>query len=455
LTWAALLCALAALQVSAADTRPAWLAAYQEPCARILGEALSDTFAWRRLAELGDAFGPRLSGSPALERAIAWAVAEMKKDGLENVRAEPVMVPHWVRGAESAEMTQPVAQRLVMLGLGMSVGTPPQGIEAETLIVRSLDDLDRQGQAARGRIVVFNVPFTNYGETVRYRTGGASKAASYGAVAMLLRSVGPPGFQTPHTGTLVYDEAQPKIPAAAITVEDAERLQRIQDRGTRAVVRLKMEARLLPDAPSANVVGEIRGREKPDEIVVFGGHLDSWDVGTGSTDDGGGAIATWDALRILKTLNLRPRRTLRVVLFTNEENGGRGGQGYLDAHRSELANHVAMLEADSGVFRPLGFGLTANAASMDAVRAAATLLSAIGADRVTDGGGGADIAPSIDAGKAIAPMSLQVDGSKYFLVHHTPADTIDKIDPTDLQRCVAALAVMGYVVADMPERLAR
>ena len=249
---------------------------------------MGSTFAWQRLAVLTDTFGSRLSGSPALERAIRWAIEEMKRDGLENVHAERVMVPKWVRGAESADIVEPAQHPLVMLGLGDSVGTPPEGIQAEVLTVHGFEELDAKSRQARGRIVFFNVSFTTYGETVRFRANGPSRAARYGAVAMLIRSVGPPGLRTPHTGALQYVSDAPKIPAAAITTEDADRIQRMTDRGSRVVVRLKMEAHFEEDAESANVVGEIRGREKPDEIVVVGGHLDSWDVGTGATDDGGG-----------------------------------------------------------------------------------------------------------------------------------------------------------------------
>lgn len=436
-----------------AQPRPdlSWLDPYRDAASRLIGEALSDHFAWRRLAELGDTFGHRLSGSANLERAIAWSLDEMKRDGLENVRAEQVMVPHWVRGDERLEIVEPPRHDLVLLGLGGSVGTPPGGLEAEPLVVRSFEELDAAGPRARGRIVVYNVPFTTYAETVVYRSTGASRAARHGAVAALVRSVGPAGLRTPHTGALRYDEALPKVPAAAVTAEDADRLQRMQDRGTRVRLRLTMGARTLPDAVSANVVAEIRGRERPEELVVVGGHLDSWDVGTGSTDDGGGCIVTWEALRLMKKLGLRPRRTVRVVLFTNEENGLAGGNAYLERYRSELRHHVLMLESDSGVFRPSGFGFTGSESGRATVSAIATLLRGIGADRIAAGGGGADIGPSVREGR-IPAMSLMVDGN-YFLVHHTPADTIDRIDPNGMARCAAAIAVMTYVVAEMPQRL--
>jgi carboxypeptidase Q len=432
--------------------RPApWIAAYSEPAARLIGEALSSTFAWDRLALLGDTFGHRLSGSKALEDAIQWAVQEMKKDGLENVHTEPVKVPHWVRGQESLEMTSPRRHALVMLGLGHSVGTPPDGIEAEVMVVRTFQELDAASAKVRGRIVLFNAPFTNYSDTVQYRTAGPSRAASLGAVAVLVRSVGPPGLRIAHTGALRYAEGVPQVPAAAISTEDADRLQRMQDRGTLVPLRLKMEATLLPDADSFNVVGELRGRERPDEVVVVGGHFDSWDVGTGSTDDGGGCVVTWEAVRLMKKLNLRPRRTVRVVLWTNEENGTRGALAYRDRYKDQLSNHVLMLESDSGVFRPTGFGFTGSDAARAKVKEIATLLRGLQVDRIGPSGEEADIGPSMQAGN-IPGMSLEVEGN-YFLIHHTEADTVDKIDPLDMARASAAIAVMVYVVADMPERL--
>jgi carboxypeptidase Q len=426
---------------------------YRAPAGRIIGTALTNDKAYARLAHLTDHIGHRLSGSQNLERAIEWAVTEMKRDGLDNVRAEKVMVPHWVRGEESLEVITPAPRKLTMLGLGNSVATPAEGITAEAVVVRSFDELATLGERVRGKIVVYNVPFSNYGATVRYRSSGASRAARYGAVAAIVRSITPVSLQTPHTGAMIYDEEQPKIPAAAITIEGAEFLQRMHDRGERLTLRLKMEAKFLPDTESANVIGEIKGSERPDEVVLVSGHFDSWDVGQGAHDDGGGCIIVWEAVRLVKELGLRPRRTIRVVLYTNEENGLRGGNAYRDAHRAELSKHILAIESDSGVYRPRGFGLAATAPPQ--VRAnlqeIARLLAGIGADHIAESGGGADIGPIMREG--VVGASLNVDGSSYFDIHHTPADTLDKIDPKHLALCVATMAVLAYTVADIPQPL--
>ncbi len=427
--------------------------AYRDAAARIIGAALTNDTAYRRLAHLTDNIGHRLSGSKGLEQAIEWALAEMRKEGLENVRAEKLMVPHWVRGNESLEMLRPIPHKLPMLGLGNSVSTPPEGITAETIVVRSFDELDALGEQVRGKIVVYNVPFTTYGATVRYRGAGASRAARYGAVAALVRSITPVSLQTPHTGAMSYDEKFPKIPTAAITIEGAELLQRNQDRGTPSQLRLKMEAKFLPDVESANVVAELRGSERPDEIVLVGGHLDSWDVGQGAHDDAGGCIVVWEAVRLLKELGLRPRRTIRIVLFTNEENGLRGANAYRDTHRAELSKHVLAIEADSGTYRPLGLGLAAKAppqarANLEEI---AKLLRGIRADQIGPDGGGADIGPIMREG--VIGAGLNVEGTHYFDIHHTEADTLDKIDPRDLALCIATVAVFAYTVADMPQAL--
>jgi carboxypeptidase Q len=426
---------------------------YRAAAARIIGAALTSDRAYSRLAHLTDHIGNRLSGSKNLERAVEWAITEMKRDDLDNVRAEKVMVPHWVRGEESLEMISPIPRKLQMLGLGNSVGTPAEGIAADVVVVRNFEELDRLGEQVRGKIVVYNAPYVNYGATVEYRLRGASRAARYGAVAALVRSITPVSLQTPHTGAMSYDPNQPKIPTAAITIEVAEFLQRMNDRGDHPRLRLKMDAKFLPDAESANVIAELRGSEKPDEIVLISGHFDSWDVGQGAHDDGGGCIVAWEAARLLKELGLKPRRTIRVVLYTNEENGLRGGNAYLDAHRAEVTKHILAIESDSGVYRPEGFGLaeTAPLQVRSNMMEIAKLLSGIGADQIAASGGGADIGPMMREG--VIGASLDVDGARYFDIHHTPADTLDKVNPRELALCVATMAVMAYVVADLPESL--
>jgi carboxypeptidase Q len=317
----------------------------------------------------------------------------------------------------------------------------------------------------RGRIVLYDVPFTRYGETVRYRSQGANRAAARGAVAALVRSVGPVSLRTPHTGAMgQYVDSLPKIPAAAVSIEDAAMMHRLLRRGERVRVHLKMGARTLPDTLSHNVIGEIRGRERPDEVVVVGGHIDSWDVGSGAQDDGGGCVISMEALRLIKQLGLRPRRTLRCVLWTNEENGLRGGQAYADSLGPSVGRHVAAVESDGGVERPTGFefgALRAGTDSTDAPRVALAvarakeigrLLTGLGADRIADNGGNADIGPLMRRG--VLGVAHRTTGEHYFDWHHTPADTPDKVDPIELRKNVAALAVMVFVLADMPEALA-
>ena len=428
-------------------------AQYRATAERIIAAALADSAAYARLAELSDRFGHRFSGSDALERALDWILAEMRRDGLANVRGEPVMVPVWVRGEESAELVAPRAQRLPVLGLGGSVATPPGGITADVLVVGSFEELTARAAEAHGKIVLFDVPFTTYGETVRYRSDGAVAAARAGAVASLIRSVTPNSQRSPHTGMMEYADSVARIPHAALTVEDAMMLHRMQDRGERIVVRLRMNARELPDRESRNVIGELVGRERPDEVVVLGGHIDSWDVGQGAMDDGGGVVAAWEVLRVLTRLGLTPRRTIRVVGWTNEENGLRGGTAYRDAHRAVLDRHVLAIESDAGVFAPEGFGFTGSDAAFSLVQQVGTLLECIGAGRITRGGGGADIGPIMREG--VPGMGLDVDGTRYFWYHHTNGDTVDKLDPREMGLCVAAMAVMAYVVADWPERLPR
>jgi carboxypeptidase Q len=426
----------------------------KDNAAKLIDAALSSDRGFERLTYLGDHFGNRLSGSESLERTIDWILETMKKDGLENVRSQPVMVPHWVRGDEYVQLLSPRERELPMLGLGGSIGTPAEGITAEALVVKSFDELKERSDEAKGKIIVFNAPFTSYGETVRYRVNGAVAAAKVGAVASLIRSVGSYSIQTPHTGVMHYAEGVRKIPHAAITIEDAKMLQRMQDRDEPIKLKLFMEARTLPDAPSRNVLAEIKGSEYPNEVVVLGGHIDSWDVGQGVMDDGGGCVAAWEAVLLMKELGLRPKRTVRVVNWTNEENGLQGGKTYRDSVVSKgVEKHVLAIETDSGVFDPKGFGFSGSDEAFQILKQLSPLLNPIDAGEIVKGGGGADISPLMKDG--VPGMGLRVDGSKYFWFHHTDADTIDKLDKESFNKCVATLAVAAYVVADLDQPLPR
>lgn len=409
---------------------------------------------WSRLLYFVDTYPQRLSGSQMLEESLDWIVGELNKDGFDRIEEQPVMVPHWVRGEESLTMLAPLNRKLPMLGMGNSVGTGPGGITAGVIVVASFDELKARASEVPGKIVLFNVPFTTYGPTVQYRIQGPIEASRLGAVAVLVRAVGPFSMQTPHTGNTRYEAGVKPIPGAQISIEDAEWMHRDALRGRTIRVHLQMDAESKPDALSRNIIAEIRGSEKPDEIVVFGGHIDSWDVGQGVMDDAGGCFVAWEALRAMKEAGIRPKRTIRLVFWTNEENGLRGGEVYKDsvAARGELENHALAMESDSGVFDPLGFGFTGSDAAFEVMKEIGTLLEPIGAGVITRGGGGADIAPLNRAGNV--PMAgLNVDGTKYFWYHHTHADTVDKLDRSDVEECAKAMEILAYAAADIDANL--
>jgi carboxypeptidase Q len=435
---------------------------YRAPAARIIAAAIADRGAYAKLQQLTDHIGHRLSGSPELDRAIAWAVQTMKDDG-HDVHTEKAMVPHWVRGPEDAAIIQPVSRPLHVLGLGGSVSTGRGGITAPIVVVKDWDELEAKKEAVKGAIVVYNAPMpawteekgSGYGQTVEYRTRGPSRAAKLGAVATLVRSVTAHSLDTPHTGAMHYEDGIAKVPAGALTVEDTLLLARLAAEGP-VRIHLHLESQQLPDAPSANVIGELRGKQRPDEVVVISGHLDSWDVGAGAHDDGAGVATCMQTITVLKRLGLVPRRTIRVVLWTNEENGTKGAKAYAAEHEAELAKHVLALETDSGGFTPRGFDVSvkdpaAQARVRERIADIATLLKGIGVRRVVDGHGGADIGHLGPGGVPL--VGLDVEGRTYFDIHHTQADTLDKVDPAQLAADVAAVAVLAYVVADMPERV--
>ena len=426
---------------------------YQFISGDIIDLALSDSTAYQRLGYMCDSFGPRFSGSKNLEKAINWIIKTMKEDGLSNVQGQYVKVPAWIRGKESAVMLQPFKKELNILGLGGSVGTPKGGIISRVVVVNDSLELKKKEKEVRGNIVLFNMPFVSYGETVSYRYSGASLAAKYGAKASLIRSIGDWSMDTPHTGAMRYKENIPKIPHVALTIEDALMIGRIFDRGSPVVLKLDMKSKTVPDRLSRNVIAEIKGSLYPDEVVVLGGHIDSWDVGQGAHDDGGACVAAWQALNIINTLDLKPKRTIRCVLWTNEENGGRGSKAYVENYINELDKHTVAIESDNGVFDPEGFGFTGSKKARSVVSEISKLLKTIGAGKITEGGRAADIGPLNDRGVPV--MSLKVDNSKYFWYHHTSADTFDKIDFDSYNKCVAAMTVMAFVIADLDEPLSR
>ena len=398
--------------------------------------------AWQRLARLCDDIGARPAGSAAYLAATVWAETELRADGLTTARREPVTHPVWSRGAESLTLLSPFTRPLAVLGLGGTVGTPP--LEAAVVVVRSFEDLS---PAVKGKIVLYNVPMAqgdpavpHYGAAVAYRGQGASRAAAFGAVGVMVRSVTQRSLYTPHTGAMHYDEGQPRIPAVAITTEDADQIDRLTGRGIEVRVRLALGAAWLPDATGANVVAEIRGSEHPEEIVLISAHLDSWDVGCGAHDDGAGVVEVLGAMRAIAALGVPPRRTIRAVLYDNEEHGLSGGQAYAAAHGTEV--HRVAMETDLGGGRPLSWSSDGTEAQQAWLTAA---LAPMGLP-VAGKGGGADISTL----EGVLQVGMRPDDSHYFDVHHTNADTVDKVDPVALRAGVAAVAGFAWLTANTP-----
>jgi hypothetical protein len=425
---------------------------------RLIGAALTEGHAYARLAELTDGIGPRLSGSEGEQAAVQWAKRSFEADGVK-VWLEPVKVPRWVRGEESARVLGSErfrAHPLSILALGGSVGTPAEGLTAELIEVRSLEEVAALGDKVKGKLVLFNhamAEAADYGRYAGLRTRGASVAAKAGAVGVLVRSLATASLRSPHTGAMRYEEGVARIPAAAVSVEDAELLHRLLAGGP-VKVELKLGCQTLPDADSFNVVAEVPGREKPREVVLLGAHLDSWDVGTGAHDDGAGVVMVMETARLLSKLKPAPRRTVRVVLFANEENGLRGGRAYAEAHAAELEQHVAALEMDAGGFRPVGVVLRAGPGGAELVQPWLRPLEGLGAGSILPGeAGGADLSPLVPA--RVPFVGVRVDSSRYFDVHHSEADTLDKVDPKALAQSTAAVAWVSYVLAEVPGVLPR
>jgi len=429
--------------------------------------ALADDYAYQQTAHLTDNIGARPVGSPAAAAAVQYVASELRRLGLE-VQLEEVKVPSWIRGIDRAELVeyakQPPAtiQNIVLTALGGSVPTPPSGITAEIVVVRSFDDLKQLGrETVSGKIVLFNVPFDAqkaaagmageaYGEAVAYRAAGPKAAAESGAIACLVRSVGGADYRLPHTGW-----SEPAgIPAAAVTSEDADLMTRLATQG-KIRMHLTLTSQTGPDSISYNVIGDLKGSEHPEQVVLLSGHLDSWDLGTGALDDAVGVAVAMDSAHLIQQLHLHPRRTLRIVAWMDEENGGRGHDVYAKNHAQEIPHHVAVLESDLGASHPLGFQAKITPDALPFLKPVQEILDSFGANLIhlIPRSPGADIAPLAQAG--VPALALMQDSRTYFNYHHTAADTLDKVVPRELRENASAMAVMGYALASMPDVLPR
>lgn len=437
---------------------------------RLQKAALESNYAYRQVAYLADNIGPRLSGSTQAAKAVEYVAAELKAIGCE-VQREKVTVPHWVRGEETAALVnwpgQPemTTQKIVLCALGGSVATPAQGIAAEVVAVKSFDDLHSLGrEKTAGKIVLFNYPFDKqmaaeghggeaYGEAVVYRSEGPSAAARQGAVACLIRSVGGADYRLPHTGLTKYTDDAPKIPAAAVTAEDADLIVHLLKEGP-VKLKLVLTPQTLPDVESANVIGDIKGSEHPEQVVIVSGHLDSWDLGTGAIDDGAGVGVSMEAVNLIQKLGLKPKRTVRVIAWMNEENGLAGSKQYAKDHEKDWSNHFAAMETDNGADHPIGLSVKAKPEVKNILGQLATILQNSGAGVLSlTEHAGADIEPLEKGGvPSFAPIQ---DSRFYFNYHHTAADTLDKIDPKRLAENSAVVAVWAYAMANMEQPLPR
>jgi carboxypeptidase Q len=449
---AALLSGLTVLSASAQTSPPA-------TADSIIQRELASSKAYDTLAYLTDNIGQRLSGSKSAAAAVTWTTSQFRQWGID-VKNEPVTVPHWVRGMETGALVSHFDQKIVLTALGGSVATPDDGITAEVVEVHNYDELTALGRdKIAGKIVLYDVPmnldlvrnghaFEAYRDAVVYRGSGASRAAELGAVASLIRSVASASLRTPHTGSVRYDAKIPvKIPAAAITTEDAGLIHRLIAKGETVRMHLVLTPKTLPDVESFNVVAEIKGHEKPDEIVLIGGHLDSWDLGTGAIDDGSGVAMVMETMRLLKEMKVVPRRTIRCVLFMNEENGLAGGKAYAAAHQGELAKHIAAIETDAGVAMPAGYRTTLAGDPLTRFAAELAPLAAASANHLeTAKETGADTGPLVTAG--VPGFGFAPNGLHYFDYHHTPADTLDKVDPKELAANTAAIAALAWTIAE-------
>jgi carboxypeptidase Q len=425
----------------------------KDTASAMLKEGMIKLQAYEMLSEL-TAIGSRLSGSENYEKAVKWAKAKMISLGFENVRLNPAQIPHWVRGkTEFAEAASRSGKKLplTICALGGSIPTAANGITADVVEIHSFDELKKPG-IAKGKIVFFNRPmdparlntFDAYGDASEQRTKGPSQAAAAGAVAAIVRSMTLTHDDVPHTGSLMYDEKLPKIPAAAVSTNDADALSAFLKDGPPVRITLKLDCQQLPDVASASVIGEIRGSQFPDEIILVGGHLDSWDLGTGAHDDGAGCAHTLEALSIIKRLGLQPKRTIRAVLFANEENGLKGARAYTDSE-AKIGKHIACIETDAGGFTPRGFTVT-DPVALAKIQKWSALFALAGAGEVTSGNPGADLLYLAKLG--IPAIGFRPDSQRYFDYHHSTHDTLDKVHPRELELGAVAIAIMAYQLSE-------
>ncbi len=421
--------------------------------ARLRDEAMKKTRAFEIVESLTTEVGPRRAGTPGDRAAVLWAQNKLKELGFDKVWTEEVTFPNWIRGQEHCEVVSPFPQELKITALGTSVGTPDAGITAEIVEVPTLEDLkNTDASQVKGKIVFINNMMERtktgmgYGKAVVARKSGASESARLGAVAVLIRSIGTDSHRFPHTGVMTYDDGITKIPAAALSNPDANLLENMLKRGKPVTVRLKMSSRDGGIGVSHNVIGEITGSEAPEELIILGAHLDSWDLGTGALDDGAGVAIVTEAARIIGTLKNRPRRTIRVILYANEEAGLFGGKAYANAHKHELARHIIGAESDFGAGLIYNFMPRVGEDALPTMKQIGDTLKPIGVEMGPNmGWGGPDIGPLRELGMPVA--SLIQDGSDYFDYHHTADDTLDKINPESMNQNVAAYVVFAYLSA--------
>jgi carboxypeptidase Q len=435
--------------------------------AAIKSAAMADDYAYRQLSHLTENIGPRPSGSLQAKAASEYVAAELRRLGLE-VQLEEVKVPHWVRGAETAELVEyagqapGTSQKIVLAALGGSTSTAPDGISADIVVVNDFDELKALGrEKVTGKIVLFNeifdkqkaaggLAFKAYGEAVRYRGTGPKAAADLGAAAALVRSVGNADYRLPHTGFSI----PAGIPAGAVTAEDADLIAHLTLQG-KVRIHLVLTPHKLPDATGYNVIADLKGSEHPEQVVVVSGHLDSWDLGTGAIDDGAGVVIAMETAELLQKLHLHPKRTIRVIAWMDEESGGCGSHTYAKEYLAELPRHVAAIESDAGAAHPLGLDAKISKQAAEALQPALDVLQSIGANvlQETSYPPGADIAAMSEAG--VPTLGIMQDGRAYFNYHHTAADTLDKVVPSELRENAAAMAVIGYALANMKAPLPR